>query len=132
MSSQLQSSHYTKHNSLETLESIRPSSPLLASRAWRLSVRIIHFHSPESEFEWIPDADPYIPGGNGAQYYQNQNNFFRIVRNFVIDLRLMPATSSATGLHWQMSQSTALTNVVVHMSQDSATNHQGIFMENGR
>ncbi|KAF7359318.1 Beta-1,3-glucanase [Mycena sanguinolenta] len=25
------------------------------------------------------DADPYIPGGNGAEYYVNQNNFFRSV-----------------------------------------------------
>jgi hypothetical protein len=53
------------------------------------------------------DADPYIPGGNGAQFYVNQNNLyvpparelkqlsliiavcysFRSVRNFVIDLR---------------------------------------------
>lgn len=49
------------------------------------------------------DADPYIPGGGGAQYYTNQNNLyvifvrelnqtnlitpsFRSVRNFVIDV----------------------------------------------
>lgn len=52
----------------------------------------------------ILDADPYIPGGNGAQWYQNQNNLyalsrahgpflifkysFRSVRNFKIDVRL--------------------------------------------
>ncbi|KAJ3492335.1 hypothetical protein NLI96_g51 [Meripilus lineatus] len=79
----------------------------------------------------VIDADPYIPGGNGAQWYINQNNFFRSVRNFVIELRQMPATASATGLHWQVSQATSLINIVVNMSQDPATAHQGIFMENG-
>ncbi|KAG8930575.1 hypothetical protein FRC02_004038 [Tulasnella sp. 418] len=79
----------------------------------------------------VIDADPYIPGGGGAQWWVNQNNFFKSVRNFVIDLRRMPVTSSATGLHWQVSQATTLINVEVQMSQDPATNHQGIFMENG-
>ncbi|KAL5490259.1 hypothetical protein ACEPAI_5092 [Sanghuangporus weigelae] len=79
----------------------------------------------------VIDADPYIDGGNGAQWYINQNNFFRSVRNFVIDLTRMPVSASATGLHWQVSQATSLMNIVVNMSQDPATNHQGIFMENG-
>ena len=34
----------------------------------------------------VIDADPYIPNGNGANWYTNQNNFFRQIRNFVIDL----------------------------------------------
>ncbi|TFK55180.1 glycoside hydrolase family 55 protein [Heliocybe sulcata] len=79
----------------------------------------------------VIDADPYIPGGNGAQWYTNQNNFFRSVRNFVIDVTQMPASASATGLHWQVSQATSLVNVVVNMSTASGNNHQGIFMENG-
>ncbi|KAH9484138.1 putative glucan endo-1,3-beta-glucosidase [Psilocybe cubensis] len=80
----------------------------------------------------VIDADPYIPGGNGAQFYVNQNNFFRSVRNFVIDVRQVPATASqGTGLHWQASQSTSLINVVVEMSTAPNTAHQGIFMENG-
>ncbi|KIP08169.1 glycoside hydrolase family 55 protein [Phlebiopsis gigantea 11061_1 CR5-6] len=79
----------------------------------------------------VIDADPYIPGGGGAQYYVNQNNFFRSVRNFVIDLTKMPATTSATGLHWQVSQATSLINIVVNMSTASGNSHQGIFMENG-
>ncbi|KAJ7724090.1 hypothetical protein DFH07DRAFT_783386 [Mycena maculata] len=32
----------------------------------------------------VIDVDPYIPGGSGAQYYVNQNNFFRSVRNSII------------------------------------------------
>ncbi|KAJ3557789.1 hypothetical protein NM688_g1277 [Phlebia brevispora] len=79
----------------------------------------------------VIDADPYIPNGGGAQYYVNQNNFFRSVRNFVIDLTQMPASASATGLHWQVSQATSLMNIVVNMSTASGNNHQGIFMENG-
>ncbi|KAF8595217.1 exo-beta-1-3-glucanase [Ceratobasidium sp. AG-I] len=79
----------------------------------------------------VIDADPYIPGGGGAQYWVNQNNFFRSTRNFIIDLRRMPASTSATGLHWQVSQATSLVNVRVEMSQAAGNNHQGIFMENG-
>ncbi|KAG8930571.1 hypothetical protein FRC02_004034 [Tulasnella sp. 418] len=79
----------------------------------------------------VIDADPYIPDGGGAQWWVNQNNFFKSVRNFVIDLRRMPASSSATGLHWQVSQATTLINVEVRMSEEEGTNHQGIFMENG-
>lgn len=79
----------------------------------------------------VIDVDPYIAGGNGAQWYNDTNNFFRSVRNFVIDLTEMPATSSATGLHWQVSQGTSLYNIVVEMSTASDTAHQGIFMENG-
>ncbi|KAF8178908.1 exo-beta-1,3-glucanase [Pholiota molesta] len=80
----------------------------------------------------VIDADPYIPGGGGAQYWVNQNNFFRSVRNFVIDVRQVPATNSqGTGIHWQVSQATSLMNIVVQMSTASNTAHQGIWMENG-
>ncbi|EUC54837.1 Exo-beta-1,3-glucanase, partial [Rhizoctonia solani AG-3 Rhs1AP] len=79
----------------------------------------------------VIDADPYIPGGGGAQWWVNQNNFFRSTRNFIIDLRRVPAANSATGLHWQVSQATSLVNIRVEMSQAAGNNHQGIFMENG-
>lgn len=72
------------------------------------------------------DADPYIPGGGGAQWYVNQNNFFRSVRNFVIDLRQMPASASATGIHWQVSQATSLMNIVFEMSTAAGNAHQGM------
>ncbi|GJJ16246.1 hypothetical protein Clacol_010542 [Clathrus columnatus] len=79
----------------------------------------------------VIDADPYIPDGGGNQWYVNQDNFYREVRNFVIDLTKTPATSQATGLHWQVSQGTSLYNIRVEMSTDPNTNHQGLFMENG-
>ncbi|KAJ3863894.1 exo-beta-1,3-glucanase [Lentinula novae-zelandiae] len=80
----------------------------------------------------VIDADPYIPGGGGAQWYTNQNNFFRSVRNFVIDVRQVPATNNqGTGIHWQVAQATSLMNIVFEMSTAANTAHQGIWMENG-
>ncbi|KAJ7929217.1 exo-beta-1,3-glucanase [Mycena leptocephala] len=79
----------------------------------------------------VIDADPYIPGGNGAQWYQNQNNFFRSVRNFIIDVRQVPPTAYGTGIHWQVAQATSLINILFYMSDAPNTAHQGIWMENG-
>lgn len=79
----------------------------------------------------VIDADPYIPNGWGAQWFTNTDNFFRSARNLIIDLRQIPSKNSAIALHWQVSQATSLINVVVEMSTDSGTQHQGIFMENG-
>ncbi|KAJ4488492.1 exo-beta-1,3-glucanase [Lentinula aciculospora] len=80
----------------------------------------------------VIDADPYIPNGGGAQWYTNQNNFFRSVRNFVIDVRQVPATNNqGTGIHWQVAQATSLMNIVFEMSTAADTAHQGIWMENG-
>ncbi|KAG8220202.1 glycoside hydrolase family 55 protein [Butyriboletus roseoflavus] len=79
----------------------------------------------------VIDADPYVPNGGGAQWFINQDNFYRSVRNLVIDLRRMSPTAPAIGLHWQVSQATSLINVVVEMSQENGTQHQGLFMENG-
>ncbi|CAK5270966.1 unnamed protein product [Mycena citricolor] len=80
----------------------------------------------------VIDADPYIPNGFGSQWYTNQNNFFRSVRNFVIDVTRVPATlSQGTGIHWQVAQATSLMNIVINMSSAPNTAHQGIWMENG-
>jgi glucan 1,3-beta-glucosidase len=52
-----------------------------------------------SNFQGIAviDSDPYIPNGGGANWYTNQNNFFRQIRNFVIDLTSLPM-STGTGV----------------------------------
>ena len=92
---------------------------LIASRPW---LNLLAFSI---------DVDPYIDGGNGAQWYNDTNNFYRAVRNFVIDVTAVPATSSATGIHWQVSQGTSLYNVEFKMSTASDTVHQGLWMENG-
>ncbi|PBK58892.1 exo-beta-1,3-glucanase [Armillaria solidipes] len=74
----------------------------------------------------VIDADHYLIGGGGSQWYTNQNNL-----NFVIDVSRMPATSTGTGIHWQVAQATSLVNIHFIMSQAPNTVHQGIWMENG-
>ncbi|KAK4238373.1 glucan 1,3-beta-glucosidase [Achaetomium macrosporum] len=84
------------------------------------------------------DTDVYIPGGNGSQWYINQNQFFRQIRNFVIDLTAMPNENTSgdqtyvpTGIHWQVAQSTSLQNIDVVMPLGGGTTAVGIFTENG-
>lgn len=76
------------------------------------------------------DSDPY--GDGGANWYTNQNNFFRQIRNFNLDLTAMPFTTGA-GIHWQVAQATSLQNIVFTMRTDGGTENvqQGIFMDNG-
>lgn len=75
------------------------------------------------------DADPYE--NDGANWYTNQNNFFRQIRNLVIDLTAMPASSGA-GIHWQVAQATSLQNIRFEMVKGGTDNkQQGIFMDNG-
>ncbi|KAL8804895.1 MAG: hypothetical protein Q9182_002297 [Xanthomendoza sp. 2 TL-2023] len=77
----------------------------------------------------VIDSDPYMDGG--ANWYTNQNNFFRQIRNFVIDLTAMPATAG-TGIHWQVAQATSLQNIRFEMVKGGDDNkQQGIFMDNG-
>ncbi|KAI0490352.1 pectin lyase fold/virulence factor [Xylaria cf. heliscus] len=90
------------------------------------------------------DTDPYIPGSSGSQWYVNQNQFFRHIRNFIFDLTDMPLSTAEndqplvpTGIHWQVAQATTLQNLVFNMpkssssSSDNATTAVGIFTENG-
>ncbi|KAK3302652.1 glycoside hydrolase family 55 protein [Chaetomium strumarium] len=78
----------------------------------------------------VIDADPY--NSDGSNWYTNQNNFFRQIRNFVIDLTAMPVEVGA-GIHWQVAQATSLQNIVFNMRTDGGESNrqQGIFMDNG-
>jgi len=80
----------------------------------------------------VLDSDPYFPGVSpGKNWWQNQNNFWRQVRNFVIDITAMPPDSGAC-LHWQVAQATSLLNIKFYMHEGgSANKQQGIFMDNG-
>lgn len=49
----------------------------------------------------VIDSDPYF--NDGASQYVNQDNFFRQIRNFVIDITAMPPMRG-TGIHWQVAQ----------------------------
>ncbi|KAL1962166.1 hypothetical protein VTN77DRAFT_512 [Rasamsonia byssochlamydoides] len=75
------------------------------------------------------DGDQYQSNGN--QGWGSTNVFYRQIRNLVLDLTAIPASSAATGIHWPTAQATSIQNVAIYMSQDSGTQHQGIFIENG-
>ncbi|EGC45360.1 exo-beta-1,3-glucanase [Histoplasma capsulatum var. duboisii H88] len=87
------------------------------------------------------DTDPYVPNGNGQNWYINQNQFFRQIRNFIFDLTEMPLSTAdhdqplvPTGIHWQVSQACSLQNLIFNMPKATDSNkvtHVGIFMENG-
>jgi len=81
--------------------------------------------------EAVFDSDIYIPGGFGAEWYANQNNFYRQVRNFIIDMTNAPLTTY--GIHWQVAQATSLQNIVFNMAPKTTANNaqRGIHMENG-
>lgn len=71
----------------------------------------------------ILDSDPYL--AYGYSWYQNQNNFYRQVRNFVLDITNVPASSQqAYCLHWQVAQATSLQNIVFNMVQGGTDNSQ--------
>ncbi|RAK97354.1 glycoside hydrolase family 55 protein, partial [Aspergillus ibericus CBS 121593] len=87
------------------------------------------------------DTDPYIPGGDGSEWYINQNQFYRQIRNFVLDMTAMNFTNYdagqeyvPTGIHWQVAQATSMQNIYFDMPEstsEAATTAVGIFMENG-
>ncbi|KZV61321.1 glycoside hydrolase family 55 protein [Peniophora sp. CONT] len=84
--------------------------------------------SPDFNGSWVLDADPNK--ADGSDWYINQDSFYRSIRNLVIDLRDMNATSG-TGIHWEVSQATSLYNIVVEMSDANNTGQLGIFQEDG-
>jgi glucan 1,3-beta-glucosidase len=75
------------------------------------------------------DGDQYQAGG--ALAYGGTNVFYRQIRNFVLDMTSIPASSAATGIHWPTAQATSIQNVVFLMNQQPGTQHQGIFTESG-
>ncbi|THZ35414.1 pectin lyase-like protein [Aureobasidium pullulans] len=92
------------------------------------------------------DTDVYIPKANGDEWYINQNQFYRQIRNFIIDLTQMPndivqgdQTYVPCGIHWQVAQATSLQNILFNMpvsgqvvnSGSNSTKAVGIFQENG-
>jgi glucan 1,3-beta-glucosidase len=74
------------------------------------------------------DADPY---GSSNPDYGTTNVFYRQVRNFVIDMTSVASGTLVRGIHWPTAQATSLQNLEFLMSTDSATQHQGVFIENG-
>jgi len=78
------------------------------------------------------DSDVYLP--YGFSWYTNQNNFYRQIRNFVLDITQLPTTHAVHCLHWQVAQATSLQNIVFNMVVGylgDGSQQQGIFMDNG-
>ena len=76
------------------------------------------------------DGDQYQ--SNGQLGFNPTLVFYRQVRNFILDLTAIPASSPATGIHWPTAQATSLQNVVIYLSQDAGTQHQGVYIEGGK
>ncbi|KAE9375601.1 glycoside hydrolase family 55 protein [Stipitochalara longipes BDJ] len=76
----------------------------------------------------VISTDKYL-GGN-AEWFIDTDNFFRAVRNFVVDIRNTTVGSPAC-IHWQVAQATSLENVFFYMNPDKARNQVGVFSENG-
>lgn len=74
------------------------------------------------------DGDTYY---TASLNWGSTNVFYRQVRNFILDMTSIPATSSATGIHWPTAQATSLQNLVFQMSSASGTQHVGVFCESG-
>ncbi|OBT82398.1 hypothetical protein VE02_09582 [Pseudogymnoascus sp. 03VT05] len=75
-------------------------------------------------------SDVYTGVGE-EEWYINQNNFLRSVKNFRIDITRTDPAASVCGIHWQVAQGTSLENIDFYMSYAPGNTQQGIFMENG-
>ena len=51
---------------------------------------------------------------------------YHAIRNFVLDTTRMPTAATGTGIHWQVSQATSLTNIVFQMPTTPGNAHQGL------
>lgn len=69
--------------------------------------------------------------GNSREWYINTANFYRQIRNFIIDIRDTPWNTYVAGLHYQVAQATSLSRVNFICSSDDNTTQQAIFAENG-
>lgn len=75
------------------------------------------------------DGSPYQ--SNGRSGFRSTNIFFRQIRNLVFDMTRIPAEILVRGLHWPTAQTTSLQNLVFRMSSAQATQHEGLFIEEG-
>lgn len=75
------------------------------------------------------DTNPYLP--NGALSWNSTNNFFRQIRNLIIDTTALPPEFPAVGIHWPSSQATSITNCAFYLSTVPGNRHTGLFIEEG-
>lgn len=83
----------------------------------------------------VLSADEYTGGGTGTdgldqQYYVNTANFYRQIRNVVIDITSTRDSQKVAGIHYQVAQATSMQNVDI-VAAAGATGQRGIYAENG-
>ncbi|KAK4141196.1 pectate lyase superfamily protein-domain-containing protein [Dichotomopilus funicola] len=85
----------------------------------------------------VISTDVYVPNGgtgidgNSKEWYINTANFYRQIRNFVIDITATDQGAYVAALHYQVAQATSLTNIKFIASQNAGTTQQAIYAENG-
>ena len=80
----------------------------------------------------VLSTDEYTGGGTGAdgldeEYYINTANFYRQIRNVIIDVRQTRASQKASCLHYQVAQATSTQNVLLI----AGPTQNGMYAENG-
>ncbi|KAH8648707.1 pectate lyase superfamily protein-domain-containing protein [Xylariales sp. PMI_506] len=85
----------------------------------------------------VISTDVYVPNGgtgidgNAKEWYINTANFYRQIRNLIIDITATNQGAYVAALHYQVAQATSLTNMVIVCSQSAGTTQQAIYAENG-
>ncbi len=81
------------------------------------------------------DGNPYQSGNAqdpaGSLSYTATNVFYRQIRSLILDTTAVPASSNIKVIHWPTAQATSLENLLIRMSDESGTQHQGLFVESG-
>ncbi|KAJ8120637.1 hypothetical protein ONZ43_g2705 [Nemania bipapillata] len=111
------------------------SSPLIAYYNTQMIGNALNFPTIKAAASFVGlgviSSDVYTGGDDGKEeWYINQNNFLRQLRNFNIDVTSAAMTDIA-GLHWQVAQATSIQDVHFYMSPSTSKSHVGIFAENG-
>ncbi|KXH55455.1 LysM domain-containing protein [Colletotrichum salicis] len=80
----------------------------------------------------VLSTDEYTGGGTGPdghdqQWYVNTANFYRQIRNVIIDVRPAPPSEEAACLHYQVAQATSMQNFELQAS----AGEKGLFAKNG-
>lgn len=84
----------------------------------------------------VIDGSQYQPGNAadpaGKLGFKATNTFYRQIKNLVLDTTAVSPNISVNGIHWPTAQATSLQNLVFRMSQANGTQHQGLFIEEGK
>jgi hypothetical protein len=96
--------------------------------------------SPQFVGLGVLSTDEYTGGdvgidGGDQEYYVNTANFYRQIRNVIIDISKTPSSSSSGAvlgqscIHYQLAQATSLENV--ELIAAAGSNQVGLYAENG-